>query len=170
MMLVVFTSSMFFSLTQGPCFLIKMWQIFKFSVKNSAYVCKPSHLYARRSSDNLHPEQTLQIWLSTHWPLLLPQQEAPFQGCNAEACTKKGAEKGQAEKGEAYITWRKSCPLAPSRKDGRKSVRRWGMPNQRERAPIQWILLLFVQAGCTVWCLWLVTPRADAGFPWRQVR
>lgn len=58
-----------------------------------ANACKPRQLYVRRSSHNLHPEQTLQIRLSTHWPLLLPRQEAPFQGCNAEACTKKGSGK-----------------------------------------------------------------------------
>ncbi len=64
-----------------------------------------------------------------------PQQEAPFQGCRS--LHKKGSGK-RAGRTEAYITWRKSCPLAPSRKDGRKSVRRWGIPNQRKRAPIQW--------------------------------
>jgi len=61
-------------------------------------------------------------------------------------------EKGQAEQGEAYITWRKSCSLAPSTKDGRKWVRRWETPNQREppfSAEVK--LLLFVQAWCTVW-------------------
>jgi len=75
-MLNLLDSIMFFSLTQGSCFLdVDITYILIFSFISWVLLCIcvhiPSRLYSRESSNNL--QSTRQKWLPMHWPLLLPQ-------------------------------------------------------------------------------------------------